>query len=231
MRSFSVIVALLAGLAAWLAPAAPAAAAGVYPVDGPVVRRFDPPALPWLPGHRGVDLRAAPGTPVRAAASGRVGFAGEVAGKPVVAVWHGTLRTTYEPVLARVRPGDPVTAGQVIGVLAAGHPCGPPGCLHWGLRRGEHYLDPLWLVTTPRVRLLPALVAEQVGGATRRVVVQARGQPLPKLSRSRGLKAVAASAEPVRKLSSLASLESRIVTVEPSIEFRSATESAASNLV
>lgn len=156
MRWVRIIVAVLAGPAVWLAPAVPAAATGVYPVDGPVVRRFDPPALPWLPGHRGVDLRAAPGTPVRAAASGRVGFAGEVAGKPVVTVWHGALRTTYEPVLARVRAGDPVTAGQVIGVLAAGHPCGPPGCLHWGLRRGEQYLDPLWLVTAPRVRLLPA---------------------------------------------------------------------------
>lgn len=153
---------LLVVLAGWLAPPASAAAVGVYPVDGPVVRGFDPPRRPWLAGHRGVDLRASPGTPVRAAAAGRVGFVGEVAGKPVVTVWHGPLRTTYEPVVATVRPGQLVAAGHVIGELAAGHPCPPPGCLHWGLRRGELYLDPLWLVGAPRVRLLSARTAAGV---------------------------------------------------------------------
>ena len=147
---------LLATLAGWLLPAPPAGAMGVYPVEGPVVRGFGPPPRPWLAGHRGVDLRASPGTAVRAAAAGRVGFVGQVAGKPVVTVWHGPLRTTYEPVVAGVRSGEQVAAGQVIGTLAAGHSCPPPGCLHWGLRRGETYLDPLWLVTPPRVRLLPA---------------------------------------------------------------------------
>lgn len=147
---------LLAVAACWVLPALPAEAAGVYPVDGPVVRGFDPPAQRWQPGHRGVDLLAPPGAPVRAAAAGRVGFAGEVAGKPVVTVWHGSLRTTYEPVRAAVRPGDLVAAGQVIGELQAGHACGARQCLHWGLRRGDHYLDPLLLVTRPRVRLLSA---------------------------------------------------------------------------
>jgi hypothetical protein len=28
-------------------------------------------------------------------------------------------------------------------------------CLHWGLRRGETYLDPMTLLSPPRVRLLP----------------------------------------------------------------------------
>lgn len=146
----------LAVLAGWLVPAVPAGAVGVYPVDGPVVRGFDPPAQRWQPGHRGVDLLARPGTAVRAARSGRVGFAGEVAGKPVVTVWHGGLRTTYEPVRAVVRAGDLVVAGQVIGELETGHACGTSQCLHWGLRRGEQYLDPLLLLTRPRVRLLSA---------------------------------------------------------------------------
>ena len=86
-----------------------------------------------------------------AAGPGRVVFAGPVAGRGVVSVSHGDLRTTYEPV---VPVGDVVQGGEVVGVLAPGHlPCGE--CLHWGLRRGEHYLDPLRLLRPARVRLLP----------------------------------------------------------------------------
>src|SRR5947209_1444726 len=80
---------------------APAAATGYrWPLDGrpAVVRAFAPPPRPWLPGHRGVDLGAAPGTIVRAAGAGTVSFAGRVAGRGVVSVAHpGGLRTTYEP--------------------------------------------------------------------------------------------------------------------------------------
>lgn len=77
-----------------------------WPLDGPprLVRRFDPPPQPWLPGHRGVDLAAVPGAIVRAAGPGTVLFAGLVAGRPVVTVGHaGGLRTTHEPVQPAVR--------------------------------------------------------------------------------------------------------------------------------
>jgi murein DD-endopeptidase MepM/ murein hydrolase activator NlpD len=136
-----------------------APAAFGWPVDGArVVRRFDPPPRPWLPGHRGADLAAAPGVAVRAAGAGTIVFAGQVAGRGVVSVAHpGGLRTTYEPVLAEDhRPGDAVVAGQPIGTLAPGHPgCPTAACLHWGLRRGADYLDPLTLLGLGRVRLLP----------------------------------------------------------------------------
>src|SRR5688572_15884972 len=48
---------------------APAAAPYRWPLDGTptVVRRFEPPPGRWLPGHRGVDLAAAPGATVYAA--------------------------------------------------------------------------------------------------------------------------------------------------------------------
>jgi murein DD-endopeptidase MepM/ murein hydrolase activator NlpD len=129
-----------------------------WPVDGRVVRRFDPPPRPWLPGHRGVDLTAAPGAVIRAAGAGTIVFAGQLAGRGVVSVAHpGGLRTTYEPVLATDhRPGDPVAAGERIGTLAPAHPgCPEAACLHWGLRRGADYLDPLTLLGLGRVRLLP----------------------------------------------------------------------------
>jgi murein DD-endopeptidase MepM/ murein hydrolase activator NlpD len=80
-----------------------------------------------------------------------------VAGRPVVSVDHaGGLRTTYEPVDPSVGAGQAVARGSPLGSLLAGHAgCPAAACLHWGLRHGEDYLDPLALLTVPRVRLLP----------------------------------------------------------------------------
>jgi murein DD-endopeptidase MepM/ murein hydrolase activator NlpD len=121
-----------------------------------VQRGFAPPTLAWASGHRGVDLVAKPGEPILAAASGTVRFAGSIAGKPVVSIDHGSVRTTYEPVVSRVRVGERVALGQLIGVLGAGGHC--HGCLHWGLREGKSYLDPLSLLGNRGGRL--RLVAE-----------------------------------------------------------------------
>jgi murein DD-endopeptidase MepM/ murein hydrolase activator NlpD len=167
-----VVVHAVTLVAACLLPLATAVIAGaqpdwVPPVGGPlrVARGFDPPARPWLPGHRGVDLVASDGDVVRAAGSGVVTYAGLLAGRGVVAVGHGDLRTTYEPVAVSVAVGEQVTAGQPIGTLsAAGSHCRPATCLHWGLVRGETYLDPLRLFGGGPVRLLP-LGAKAVGAA------------------------------------------------------------------
>jgi murein DD-endopeptidase MepM/ murein hydrolase activator NlpD len=103
-----------------------------------------------------VDLSAAPGATVRAAGDGVVGFAGTVAGRGVVSVTHGSLRTTYEPVIVIVHVGQRVAAGDVLGALAAGHAgCPTSACLHWGLLRGAVYLDPLTLLRLAPPRLLP----------------------------------------------------------------------------
>jgi murein DD-endopeptidase MepM/ murein hydrolase activator NlpD len=118
-----------------------------------VVRPFEAPPGPYAAGHRGADLRAPLGSAVRAPGQGTVRFAGPVAGRGVVSVDSGGLRFSYEPVQVRVRAGQTVVAGSVLGLLAAGHPgCGD--CLHWGVRRGTQYLDPLHGSMT-RVRLLP----------------------------------------------------------------------------
>jgi murein DD-endopeptidase MepM/ murein hydrolase activator NlpD len=122
-----------------------------------VLRPFQPPPEPWSAGHRGVDLSARFGQQVRSSGAGLVTFAGLVAGLPVVTVSHGVLRTTYEPVEPAVRRGDRVRPGEVIGRLSrAGAHCGARRpCLHWGLLRGRTYLDPLALLRSGPIRLLP----------------------------------------------------------------------------
>lgn len=142
-------------------PADPPSPAALWllPLAGPAVvtRSFDPPPERFARGHRGVDLAGAPGVAVRAARDGVVVFAGMVAGRPVVSIGHADgLRTTYEPVEPSVAAGRSVSRGEVIGTLLAGHPgCPSAACLHWGLRRGEVYLDPLLVLRPPRIRLLP----------------------------------------------------------------------------
>jgi hypothetical protein len=121
-----------------------------------VVRGFDLPAKPWLPGHRGVDLAGHPGQPVLAAIPGIVTYAGQLAGRGVITITSGTRRTTYEPVVPEVSVGTTVETGTVIGRLsAAGSHCPPRTCLHWGLLQGKQYLNPLSLLPNRPVRLLP----------------------------------------------------------------------------
>src|SRR4051795_4895717 len=120
----------------------------------PAVRPTGQPICGRAPG---VDLAGPPGSPVLAAGDGVVAFAGMVAGRPLVSIDHADgLRTTYEPVHPSVGAGQAVARGSPVGTLAAGHAgCPSPACLHWGLRRGETYLDPLTLLRPPEVRLLP----------------------------------------------------------------------------
>jgi murein DD-endopeptidase MepM/ murein hydrolase activator NlpD len=144
-----------------------AATAYRLPLVGPirVVRPFAPPATRYSAGHRGVDLASGPGGQVRAAGSGTVRFAGNVAGRGVVVLEHpGGISTEYEPLAVRlgtgggpggsragpgiaVRVGQPVAAGTALGVVAGVHgDCAPSACLHWGARRGGEYFDPLTLL-------------------------------------------------------------------------------------
>ena len=129
-----------------------------WPLSGsPVVQRgFDPPTVAWGSGHRGIDLAAKPGDAVLAAADGTVAFVGSIAGKPVISLDHGPVRTTYEPVISALQVGERVALGQVIGQVGQGGHC--RGCLHWGLREGKAYLNPLLLIDNGggRLRLVAA---------------------------------------------------------------------------
>jgi murein DD-endopeptidase MepM/ murein hydrolase activator NlpD len=133
------------------------------PLAGPleVLREFAPPAHPWESGSRGVDLDAYAGERVYAATGGVVLYAGELAGRGVISIRDGTLRTTYEPVDPVVHAGDLVTQGELIGYVSdVFDNCGPPGsCLHWGALRANVYLDPMGLLRAPAIRLLPIWTA------------------------------------------------------------------------
>ena len=120
-----------------------------------VLRAFDPPPKPWLSGHRGVDLAAAAdGAPVTSPAAGTVSFVGVVVDRPVITIDHGDgLRSSFEPVDSTLAAGAPVAAGQVIGTARPGH-CADVPCLHWGVRRGEDYVDPLQFVMDLRPSVL-----------------------------------------------------------------------------
>jgi murein DD-endopeptidase MepM/ murein hydrolase activator NlpD len=127
------------------------------PVDGAVLRGFEPPAGGYGPGHRGVDLDAVPGQPVAAAAAGEVVHAGPVVGIVWVSLDHADgIRTSYGPLTElRVRAGDLVEGGAVLGHLAAGghgHGHRDRG-LHVGARRDGDYIDPLLLFGSLRPSL------------------------------------------------------------------------------
>lgn len=135
--------------------------------DPGVVRPFDAPAERWLAGHRGVDLAGALGDAVHSPADGTVRFAGPVVDRGVLTVDHGDgTVSSFEPVTATVAVGDPVTAGQPIGLLAprkdspsggspeTGQPHCPGSCLHWGVRLDGEYVDPLRYVTDRRPSVL-----------------------------------------------------------------------------
>ena len=143
------------------APAHASPHAWVRPVEGPVVKPFTAPMTRFGPGHLGVHLRAAPGTPVRAAGDGRVVFAGKVAYSRHIVVRHENgWRTTYSFVASiRVRAGARVRAGEVIGTTGGRGPDHDGTLLHLGLRIGETYVDPMQLFDagdlTARVHLAP----------------------------------------------------------------------------
>jgi murein DD-endopeptidase MepM/ murein hydrolase activator NlpD len=154
------LVALVAAGTAIGIPAAHAQnGAHSWPVLGAVTRGFSPPSDFYGSGHRGIDIASPAGTTVRAAAAGTVSWIGRINGIQMVSISHpdGT-RTTYQPVAAGLSVGVSVDSGTAIGTLEAGH--ADQDCLHFGVRSGTDYLDPVqWLGdlrAAEKVRLLPS---------------------------------------------------------------------------
>ena len=94
--------------------------------------------------HLGLDLRAARGTPVAAAAGGRVVFRGRQRGfGNVVIVDHGRGRTTYYAHLSDFAVGraEGVRQGQTVGFVGrTGNATGPH--LHFEVRVDGEPVDP-----------------------------------------------------------------------------------------
>lgn len=116
----------------------------IPPVDGPIVRHFEPPSTPYAAGHRGLDFASPRAADVLASSDGIVAFAGQVGGSLFVSIDHPVgLRTTYSFLdLVLVAKGDQVAQGDVIALSGGGHAGSEDPHLHFGLRRGSEYLDP-----------------------------------------------------------------------------------------
>ncbi|MDQ3098114.1 MAG: peptidoglycan DD-metalloendopeptidase family protein [Chloroflexota bacterium] len=131
----------------------------VWPTRGVVTQEFGPSALTLEPSatykgvtyphfHDGIDIAAPLGTPVLAAARGRVAFVGHLSdGAMVVIVAHeGGIVTLYghlddASLRPTVRTGDDVDAGAPLGVVGiTGLTTGPH--LHFVIRRGGEPIDP-----------------------------------------------------------------------------------------
>ena len=131
--------------AAAVAPAAHAAGTWMWPVMGPVLEPFDPPASPFGSGHRGIDIGGAVGTTVVAASDGVVTFAGPVGGRLFLTIDHGGgLESRYSFLDALVvRRNDPVTAGMPIASTGPGHAGSLVPHLHFAVLIADEYQDPL----------------------------------------------------------------------------------------
>ncbi len=125
------------------------------PVPGEPTRGFDP-GRPFEGGrHRGVDLAAAPGTPVRAACTGPVAFAGRIGEDGIVTLRCGRWRVTHMP-LATIEAHGFARRGAVIGTVA---PSRAHAGLHLGVRRDGTrfgYADPLRFLARRSPPLGPA---------------------------------------------------------------------------
>ncbi|MGH8928366.1 MAG: murein hydrolase activator EnvC family protein, partial [Acidimicrobiia bacterium] len=109
------------------------------PVAGDVVEPYGP--VGRFGGHWGIVLAAQIGTPVRAAGSGRVSFAGSVAGMLSVTIDHGGgLRSSVSYLSTiTVGQGNAVVAGATLGFSGRAH---GREALHLSVRVDGRYTDP-----------------------------------------------------------------------------------------
>jgi murein DD-endopeptidase MepM/ murein hydrolase activator NlpD len=120
---------------------APSSSGFIWPVSGPVTSGF---GWRWGRMHEGIDIGAACGTPIRAAASGTIVYAGWMDGYGnIVVIDHGGgMGTAYAHQSAIYIGGGSVSQGQTIGAVGStGH---STGChLHFEVRVNGTPVNPL----------------------------------------------------------------------------------------
>lgn len=107
------------------------------PVQGSIIRAYEKGK------NEGIDISAAPGTPVKAAGAGTVAaITRDTDGVPIVVIRHdGTLMTVYAGLDGlKVAKGDSVSAGQTLGAATSA------GVVHFEVRRGFESVDPVGLL-------------------------------------------------------------------------------------
>jgi murein DD-endopeptidase MepM/ murein hydrolase activator NlpD len=124
-------------------PAAPGAGELSWPVQGPVVSPF---GLRWGRLHAGIDIAVPAGTPILAAATGRVTTRGQVAGYGLLTcLEHTPPHSTCYAHQSRLGPtpaGGILARGALVGYVGCtGHCFGPH--LHFEVRVAGRPVDPL----------------------------------------------------------------------------------------
>jgi murein DD-endopeptidase MepM/ murein hydrolase activator NlpD len=122
--------------------ASPSAAGLIWPVAGPITSPF---GMRWGRLHPGIDIGASMGTPIHAAASGTVVYAGWMTGYGNLTVIDhgGGIATAYgHQSKLDVSVGQQVTQGQEIGLIGStGFSTGPH--LHFEVRVNGVPVDPM----------------------------------------------------------------------------------------
>lgn len=120
------------------------------------LRRFHPLLRRTVP-HLGIDYAAPTGTPVWAAATGRVSFAGRKGpnGNLVIIRHSGGYETAYahlHRIKSGIRPGKLVSQRELIGFVGStGRSTGPH--LHFALKKNSRFIDPMTELNGPGQRL------------------------------------------------------------------------------
>ena len=122
--------------------ATPSSAGLIWPVNGPITSPFGPR---WGSFHPGIDIGVPTGTPIHAAAAGKVIYCGweQGYGNLVVLDNGNNLATAYAHQSAiAVTCGEDVAQGQVIGYTGCTGLCTGPH-LHFEVRINGNPVDPL----------------------------------------------------------------------------------------
>ena len=201
MRRLLLVLTAFLSLAAALA--APAEAAWLWPVRGEVITQYRNGSDPYAGGqHRGIDIAAAVGTPVVAAAGGEVRFAGTAGSSGLtVSVRTGDgYDTSYLHLSSiAVHAGAHVAGGERLGAVGTtGERSATAPHLHFGVREAGSryaYVDPLSLLppatapppptAQPGARTGPRAAGAKPG-ARRREQRPRRGRPRARCRRQAG---------------------------------------------